>query len=51
MGLSREQSSSSEGLLFSASGVEESDNEEESDKQKKPNLDTILDFVSQIDRS
>ena len=45
MGLSREQSSSSEGLLFSASDVEESDNEEETDKQKNANLDTILDFV------
>ena len=45
VGLSREQSSSSEGLLFSASDVEESDNEEETDKQKKANLDTILDFV------
>ena len=45
MGLSREQSSSSEGLLFSASDVEELDNEEETDKQKNANLDTILDFV------
>ena len=45
VGLSREQSSSSEGLLFSASDVEESDNEEETDKQKNANLDTILDFV------
>ena len=45
VGLSREQSSSSEGLLFSASEVEESDNEEETDKQKNANLDTILDFV------
>ena len=45
VGLSREQSSNSEGLLFSASDVEESDNEEETDKQKNANLDTILDFV------
>ena len=45
VGLSREQSSSSEGLLFSASDVEELDNEEETDKQKNANLDTILDFV------
>ena len=45
VGLSGEQSSSSEGLLFSASDVEESDNEEETDKQKNANLDTILDFV------
>ena len=45
VGLSREQSSSSEGLLFSASDIEESDSEEETDKQKNANLDTILDFV------
>ena len=38
VGLSREQSSSSEGLLFFASEVEESDTEEESYKQKNANL-------------
>ena len=45
VGLSTEQSSCSEVLLFSVSDVEESDNEEETDKQKNANLDTILDFV------
>ena len=45
VGLSREQSSNSEGLLFSASDVEESDNEEESYKEKNANLDAVLDFV------
>ena len=45
VGLSREQSSSSERLLFSASDVEESDNEGEGYKQKNANLDAVLDFV------
>ena len=41
MGLSREQSSNSEGLLFSASDIEESDSEEESYKEKNANLDAV----------
>ena len=45
VGLSREQSSSSEGVLFSASDVEESYNEEETDKQKNANLGAVLYFV------
>ena len=45
VGLSREQSSSSEGLLLSARDVIQSDNEEESDKQKNANLEAVLDFV------
>ena len=47
VGSKTEQSSSSERLVFSASEVEESDNEatNESYKQKNANLDAVLDFV------
>ena len=45
MGLSREQSSTSEGLLFSVSYVEEFFDEGEGDKQKNAYLDAVLDFV------
>ena len=45
VGLSREQSSSSEGLLFSATDVEESDKDEEHHKQKNTDVDASLDFV------
>ena len=42
VGLSTDQSSCSEGLLFSAREVEDSDNEEENHEQKNANLDAVV---------